>query len=153
MESLALSDSLRYWVAKKVSSGIGVRVDRSYDIPYLGGYSEDGRTIYLDRRLPSVLFDGKNWFDPGLFIAVHERVEKAIIAEMGYEQAHAIATVIEHMMVSDYGLDPAEYEHAIKPYIKMAAEEPIVRVPRDLDNSPYVNDAESLKKISEAQRL
>lgn len=31
------------------------RMDRSYDTPCLGGYSADGRTIYLDRRLPRLL--------------------------------------------------------------------------------------------------
>jgi hypothetical protein len=29
-----------------------VKIDHSYDIPYIAGYSKDGRTIYLDRHLP-----------------------------------------------------------------------------------------------------
>ena len=28
------------------------KLDRSHDIPYLAGYSLDGKTIYIDRHLP-----------------------------------------------------------------------------------------------------
>lgn len=27
-------------------------IDRNHDIPYLAGYSEDGKTIYIDRHMP-----------------------------------------------------------------------------------------------------
>ncbi|HEV2681285.1 MAG TPA: hypothetical protein VGV14_12345, partial [Rhodanobacter sp.] len=27
-------------------------LDREHDIPYLAGYSQDGKTIYIDRHLP-----------------------------------------------------------------------------------------------------
>jgi len=27
-------------------------VDRSYDIPYVAGYSSDGRTVFIDRHMP-----------------------------------------------------------------------------------------------------
>jgi hypothetical protein len=29
-----------------------VRVNRAYDIPYIAGYSVDGRTVFIDRHLP-----------------------------------------------------------------------------------------------------
>ena len=28
------------------------KVDREHDIPYLAGYSRDGKTIYIDRHMP-----------------------------------------------------------------------------------------------------
>jgi hypothetical protein len=28
-------------------------LDRKHDIPYLAGYSKDGKTIYIDRHMPS----------------------------------------------------------------------------------------------------
>ena len=32
--------------------GRRVRVDRGHDIPYIAGYSVDGRTVFIDRHLP-----------------------------------------------------------------------------------------------------
>jgi len=29
------------------------KLDREHDIPYLAGYSKDGKTIYIDRHMPS----------------------------------------------------------------------------------------------------
>ena len=29
-----------------------VKLDRRHDIPYLAGYSRDGKTIYIDRHMP-----------------------------------------------------------------------------------------------------
>ena len=31
------------------------KVDRSHDIPYLAGYSKNGKTIYIDRSMPKSL--------------------------------------------------------------------------------------------------
>ena len=28
------------------------KIDRTYDIPYVAGYSKDGRTVFIDRHLP-----------------------------------------------------------------------------------------------------
>ena len=28
------------------------KLDRKHDIPYLAGYSQDGKTIYIDRHMP-----------------------------------------------------------------------------------------------------
>ena len=30
------------------------KVDRRHDIPYLAGYSKNGKTIYIDRNMPKV---------------------------------------------------------------------------------------------------
>ena len=35
------------------------KLDRRHDIPYLAGYSKNGKTIYIDRHMPkSFLFGG-----------------------------------------------------------------------------------------------
>ena len=31
------------------------RVDIGHDIPYAGGYSKDGKTVYFDRHLPVLM--------------------------------------------------------------------------------------------------
>ncbi len=30
------------------------RLDRKHDIPYLAGYSKDGKIIYIDRHMPKI---------------------------------------------------------------------------------------------------
>ena len=36
------------------------KFDRKHDIPYLAGYSQDGKTIYIDRHMPkSFKFRGR----------------------------------------------------------------------------------------------
>ena len=36
------------------------KLDRRHDVPYLAGYSEDGKTIYIDRHMPrSFKFQGR----------------------------------------------------------------------------------------------
>jgi hypothetical protein len=35
-----------------------VKVRYDHDIPYLAGYSRDGKTIYIDRHVPRTMMDG-----------------------------------------------------------------------------------------------
>src|SRR5215213_3089078 len=57
-------------------------VSRDYDIPYIAGYSRDGKTVFIDRHLPRTF----RWFlttvrvEP--FVLVHEIVEKALLDEL-----------------------------------------------------------------------
>lgn len=119
-----------------------VRMDRSYDIPYLGGYSRDGRTIYLDRRLPRALNIGEQRINPAPFLAIHERVEKWFLTHYRstYQRAHKIATAMEHQAVREAGLSPEAYEAALKPWIRSADHESVTRVPPDLDLTPYEDE-------------
>jgi hypothetical protein len=68
-------------------------VNTDYDLPYLGGYSKDGKTIYIDRHLPKQLSyeeDGhQQTFDPHPFITMHERFEKAVMDALGWGYLHA----------------------------------------------------------------
>lgn len=120
------------------------RTDRSYDIPYLGGYSEDGRTIYLDRRLPKLLsLPDRRKFCPYPFLLVHERVEKWLLDHRKlpernpYLWAHRIATAAEHQAVREAGISPEEYEAALRPWIRSADHESVTHIPPDLDLTPY----------------
>src|SRR6516165_7240998 len=50
--------------------------DRDHDIPYLAGYSRDGKTIYIDRHMPpSFRYRGRD-IDTDRFLILHEEVEK-----------------------------------------------------------------------------
>jgi hypothetical protein len=69
------------------------RVSHDYDIPYIAGYSVDGKTIFIDRHLPRTI----RWLlktvrvEP--FLLTHEIVEKALLDELRlhYLHAHQIA--------------------------------------------------------------
>ena len=64
----------------RVSSGgaPGQDLDRAHDIPYLAGYSRDGKTIYIDRHMPRTMkFHGRDIDRPLPDPA--EEVEKTLI--------------------------------------------------------------------------
>jgi hypothetical protein len=55
------------------------RVSHDYDIPYIAGYSADGKTIFIDRHLPRTI----RWLVKTVrvepFLLTHEIVEKALL--------------------------------------------------------------------------
>jgi hypothetical protein len=118
-------------------------VNKEYDIPYLGGYSVDGHTVYLDRHLPDEITfeqDGRKYnFRPSETIPYHERFEKAIMDAIGwsYSHAHRAANANERRYVVQLGLPWSEYQKSLEPYIKADEIEKLVKVPPDLDMRPY----------------
>src|ERR1700756_1256682 len=51
-------------------------LDRNHDIPYLAGYSRDGKTIYIDRHMPRSFKFGGRVIETDRFLVLHEEVEK-----------------------------------------------------------------------------
>ncbi len=126
-------------VQQRLQATQGYTINREYDLPYLGGYSTDGQTIYLDRHLPGVLKAGTREFSPDDFIPIHEHVEKSVMDGLGfkYGPAHEIATGVERRHVVAQGINWDQYSAALEPYIKADAVEKIERPPPDLDLRPY----------------
>ena len=127
-------------------------VDKSHDVPYLAGYSKDGNTIYVDRHVP--LRMGKIDILP--YLLEHEHSEKTLMdmAGLSYEQAHAIATMLEHKLIEKDGeTTPKEYEAYLRDYIKTAEHEKLTKLPQDLDFTPYKEskDYDLLKRMHDAQ--
>ena len=59
------------------------KVDRRHDIPYLAGYSKNGKTIYIDRSMPkSFPFRGRR-IKIDRFLILHEAVEKTLMDHLG----------------------------------------------------------------------
>jgi hypothetical protein len=117
-----------------------IPIDRSYDIPYLAGYSKDGRKVYFDRH-----FDFKyNGRDISKYIRLHEVVEKAIIDIFNYkyQDAHKYATFFERRAVEDAGINWEDYCKRIDPFIKIVHREHLKKVPKDLDLTPYQDEHE-----------
>src|SRR5437762_10045206 len=66
------------------------RLDRKHDVPYLAGYSRDGRTIYIDKDLPKTFTTRRGRrvkVDP--FLIFHEAVGKALLGELDLICQHA----------------------------------------------------------------
>jgi len=115
------------------------KLDRRHDIPYLAGYSRNGKTIYIDRELPkSFLFRGRR-IKVDRFLILHEAVEKALMDRLGlrYLDAHQIATRAEQAAVRASGVSWHAYDKFMQKYVKSSGDETLSSVPRDLDLKPY----------------
>jgi hypothetical protein len=115
------------------------KFDRKHDIPYLAGYSEDGKTIYIDRHMPkSFKYRGRT-VETDRFLILHEEVEKTLIDQLGlhYLHAHQIATRAEQAAVRACGIDWRDYDRFMQKYVKRIGDERLTKVPDDLDTKPY----------------
>ncbi len=79
------------------------KLDHDHDIPYLAGYSKDGKTIYIDRHMPRTMKLRGREIDSDRFLILHEEVEKTLIDQLGlhYLHAHQIATRAEEAAVPE----------------------------------------------------
>src|SRR5712692_10209044 len=114
-------------------------LDRKHDIPCLAGYSNDGKTIYIDRHMPATMkFRGRE-FDTDRFLILHEEVEKTLIDQLDlhYLHAHQIATRAEQAAVRAAGVSWRTYDRFMQKYVKRVGDERLTKVPADLDLKPY----------------
>src|SRR6516165_4767232 len=65
------------------------KLDRAHDIPYLAGYSRDGKTIYIDRHMPRTMKYRGREIDTDRFLILHEEVEKTLIDQLNLHYLHA----------------------------------------------------------------
>ncbi len=115
------------------------KISHAYDVPYIAGYSTDGKTVFIDRHLPRSF----RWLlktvrvEP--FLLTHEIVEKALLDELRlhYLHAHQIAVRAERDAVKAAGISWAAYQSFMKKHEKPIEEERLIRVPRTLDLTPY----------------
>ena len=127
------------------------KLDRSHDIPYLAGYSLNGKTIYIDRHMPQFFnFRGRK-IDTDRFLILHEEVEKTLIDRLGlhYLHAHQVATRAEQAAVRAAGITWRDYDRFMQKYVKRIGDERLTKVPDDLDTKPYrdEHDDDLLKRM------
>ncbi len=127
------------------------KLDREHDIPYVAGYSRDGKTIYIDRHLPNTFkYRGRD-VDVDRFLILHEEVEKTLIDQLNlhYLHAHQIASRAEQAAVRAAGVSWRAYDAFMQKYVKRIGDERLSRVPKDLDLKPYrdEHDAELLDRM------
>src|SRR6202048_1220264 len=133
-------------------------LDRQHDIPYLAGYSNDGKTIYIDRHMPRTMkFRGRE-IDTDRFLILHEEVEKTLIDQLTlhYLHAHQIAARAEEAAVRAAGILWRDYDRFMQKNVKKIGDERLKKVPADLDLKPYrdEHDFDLLQRMADcvAQR-
>ena len=116
-----------------------IHIERSYDIPYLAGYSLDGHVIFIDRHMPKSFIYRSKRVMTDRFLVVHEAVEKSLIQLLGmhYLHAHQIALHAEQAAVRAEGIEWETYDHFMQDYIKVIGDERLTKVPDILDLTPY----------------
>ena len=129
-------------------------LDRGHDIPYLAGYSKDGKTIYIDRHMPRTMkFRGRE-VDTNRFLILHEEVEKTLIDQLTlhYLHAHQIAARAEEAAVRAAGILWRDYDRFMQKHVKKIGDERLTKVPADLDLKPYrdEHDLDLLRRMHEA---
>ncbi|MGH8112939.1 MAG: hypothetical protein ACREPL_13640 [Rhodanobacteraceae bacterium] len=130
------------------------KLDRSHDIPYLAGYSVDGKTIYIDRHLPpSFTYRGRT-IEVDRFLIMHEEVEKTLIDQLDlhYLHAHQIATRAEEAAVRAEQISWRAYDRFMQKYVKSIGDESLKKVPDDLDLKPYrdYHDFDLMQRMEKA---
>src|SRR4051794_35328125 len=114
-------------------------ISHGYDIPYIAGYSMDGKTIFIDRHLPRTFRSLLKTVRVEPFLLTHEIVEKALLDELRlhYLHAHQIAARAERDAVKAAGISWWAYQSFMKRHEKPIEEEKLIRVPPSLDLTPY----------------
>ena len=130
------------------------KLDRDHDIPYLAGYSKNGKTIYIDRHMPKSFSFRRRRVKTDRFLILHEAVEKTLMDHLGlrYLHAHQIATRAEQAAVRAAGISWDAYDRFMRMYVKSIGDKRLGKVPRDLDLKPYRDerDNEVLRRIAAA---
>jgi len=132
------------------------KLDRAHDIPYLAGYSQNGKTIYIDRHMPpSFKYKGQE-IETDRFLILHEEVEKTLIDRLGlhYLHAHQIALRTEQAAVRAAGIVWRDYDRFMQKYVKQFGDERLTKVPVDLDTKPYrdEHDTDLLQRMEECAK-
>ena len=133
------------------------KLDRGHDIPYLAGYSQDGKTIYIDRHMPETFrYKGKA-IDTDRFLILHEEIEKTLIdrLDLHYLHAHQIALRAEQAAVRAAGIVWRDYDRFMQKYVKKFGDERLTKVPIDLDTKPYrdEHDTDLLRRMEKSAKL
>ena len=135
-------------------TGRDVKIDTNHDIKYTGGYSIDGKKVYLDEHFPKTLeIDGKTVDTRESIGRRHELVEKWLVDDAyEYPYAHMIATKIERQYVESLGISWERYCEEVDKNLRNTYKLKVERSPESLDLTPYIysRDSEALKEIRQS---
>lgn len=138
--------------------GAPVTINRSHDVPFISGPSNDGKTVYVDKAVPeSVTVSGKT-FDPAVPLSIHELTEQHVMEELksrgmtdekAYEIAHhEFAEPAEDAWYKAHGIDVAAVNKFWAGIDQKTEKEGKgdTAFPKDLYTAPYPhNEVEGVK--------
>jgi hypothetical protein len=138
-----------------VKRGSDVSVSTDYDIKYTGGYSLDGKTVYLDEHFPPILkIQGKE-IDIRKTIGLHHELPEKWMADEDYEYpyAHEVATGIEKKYVESLGVTWKAYCDEVDKNLRQVYRRTLEKSPPSLDLAPYLycRDREALGEIRKSE--
>ncbi len=141
----------------KSKSSRDVRISTDYDIKYTGGYSLDGKTIYLDEHFPHFMqVEGKT-IDAAKSIGLHHELPEKWFSDEKYEYpyAHEIATGIEKQYVESLGVTWKGYSNEVDRNLRNVYKRELGKSPSSLDLAPYLycRDQETLKEIRKSEEI
>ena len=134
--------------------GKSISVNTAYDIKYTGGYSLDGKTVYLDEHFPPLLNVAGKTVDARESIGLHHELPEKWLSDDAYEYpyAHEIATGIEKEYVEYLGVSWKDYCNEVDRNLRKVYRNKLEKSPASLDLAPYLycRDREALKEIRES---
>jgi len=136
-------------------TGDQIKVDTDHDIKYTGGYSIDGKTVFLDEHFPKIIeVDGKQ-VDTRISIDRHHEIPEKWLSDDAYEYpyAHEIATKIEREYVESLGVKWEDYCREVDKHLRDVYRRKLKDSPGSLDLAPYLysRDKEALKEIRDSK--
>ena len=142
-------------VKRQDSNSVKINVD--YDIKYNGGYSRDGKTIYIARDLPKEMeIDGKK-ISILESVGKHHELPEKWLSDDAYEYpyAHETATGIEKEYVESVGIKWERYDEELGKQLHIVYQKKLSKSPKDLDLAPYIygKDQATLKEIRESMEI
>lgn len=130
-----------------------VKLDRDHDCPYVAGYSNNGKIIYIDHQMPKGFpYKGK-MIETDRYLIVHESVERNLEAgppKLKYLLAHQIAYRTERDCVIVDGIPWNLYDQFMMKQVKLiGGRASYPNCPKDLDLEPYRDskDRATLRKM------
>ncbi|MEM0155144.1 MAG: hypothetical protein QW597_00885 [Thermoplasmataceae archaeon] len=139
---------------EETRDGKSVRVSTNFDIKYTGGYSLDGKTMYLDEHFPKVMKIAGKEVDARESIGLHHELPEKWLSDDAYEYpyAHEVATGIEKRYVEHLGVTWKDYCDVVDRNLRNVYSQKLGKSPPSLDLAPYLycRDREALKEIRES---
>ena len=136
------------------------RICHDFHIPYLGGISEDGNVVYIERRFNPILRLKSRTFDACRSIPEHECTEYYCVVALGmdyrdnnvFKNPHIWGNTMERICCMGAGVDWEEYNEVIDRQLGDIETETFHTIPLDLALYPYKGDPPLFKRIIEVQK-
>ena len=136
-------------------SASDITLSHDYDIKYTGGYSLDGKVIYLDEHFPSILHVEGKEVDARKSIGLHHELPEKWMSDEKYEYpyAHETARGIDKKYVESLGVTWRGYCKEVAKNLRQVYSRTLEKSPPALDLAPYLycRDQEALNEIRKSE--